>query len=225
MFKHMDNPVISQQFLEEIKNQSSKIIDIDGVKIKTCKNVFPPRSNFSESSEKLYEVFGNLKGVRVLDMGTGTGIQAIQALKNGAQSVIAVDINPTAIACAKENAILNNVADKIQVKESDLFSSLNSEKFDLIIANLPVADFPIEGVVESALYDPGYKLHRRFFREVGNYLNPGGIIIMTHINFKGESDFEEFEAMLNKFGYKVENYIQIDNLGYLWRMYRIKLNN
>jgi len=221
----MDNPVISQQFLEEIKNQSPEIIKVEGIKIKTCKNVFPPRSNFSESSEKLHEVFGDLKGLRVLDMGTGTGIQAIQAVNNGAQSVIAVDINPAAIACAKENVTLNNVADKVWVRESDLFSSLSGEKFDLIIANLPVADFPIEGVVESALYDSGYKLHRRFFREVGNYLNQGGIIIMTHINFKGVGDFEEFEAMLNEFGYKAENYIQIDSLGYLWRMYRIKLNN
>jgi release factor glutamine methyltransferase len=221
----MDNPLISQQFIEEIKNQTSEIIDIDGVKIKTCKNVFPPRSNFSESSEKLHEVFGGLEGLRVLDLGTGTGIQAIQAIRYGAQSVIAVDINPAAIACAKENAILNNVADKIQVKESDLFSSLSGEKFDLIIANLPVVDFPLKGTAESALYDPEYKLHKRFFKEAGNYLNLRGIIIMTHINFKGEGDFEEFEAMLQEFGYTPERYIEINSLGYLWRMYRIKLNN
>lgn len=220
------NPEITQKFLEEIKNQPSVIIDVEGLKIKTAPNVFPPRSNFSESSEKLHELFGSLNGLRVLDVGTGTGVQAIQAAKSGAKEVVALDINPDAVACAKENIKLNNVADNIKIIESDLFSGLNnSEQFNFIIANLPVTDFPLEGKAEAALYDPEYKVHKKFLSEAKTYLSDDGAIVLTHINFKGKGDFEEFEDMIKEFGYSVEKYIEIDNSGYSWRLYRIKLSS
>ncbi len=218
-----NNPKISQRFLREIKNQKTKVITIEGIKIKTCKNVFPPRSNFSRSSEKLHVIFNDLKGLLVLDVGTGTGVQAIQAVLRGAQKVIGLDINPSAVSCAKENVILNNLGSKVTILKSDLFVALKvGEKFDVMIANLPVSDFPIVGIVESSLYDPGFKLHKRFFGKVGNYLTENGVIIMTHVNFKGEKDFDEFENMLGEYGYIVDKYIEIEDLGYLWRMYRIK---
>lgn len=217
------NPEISQKFLEEIKNQNTEIVDIDGVKIKTCKGVFPPRSNFSKTSEKLHKIFGNLKGMSVLDVGTGTGVQAVQAIKEGASTVIALDVNPAAVFCAKDNIKLNGVEDRVTVLESDLFSSLRpAQKFDVIIANLPISDFPLEGFVESALYDPEYKLHKRFFSEVSGYLNPDGFIVMTHTNFKGENDFEEFEKMLLEHNLGVLDLSEVDYLGYIWRTYKIK---
>ncbi len=216
------NPEISQKFLNEIKNQTSRVLDIDGVKIKTCKDVFPPQSDFSRTSEKLHTIFENLTNKSVLDVGTGTGVQAVQAAKAGARKVVALDINPAAISCAKENIELNNVGDAVTVLESDLFNSLGKEdKFDVVIANLPITDFPIEGIVESALYDPDYKLHKRFLTEVKNYLSEDGFIVMTHINLKGLSDFEEFEKMLFKYEFTPEKYNEINYAGYLWRIYKI----
>lgn len=217
------NPEITQKFLEEIKNYTPEIVNIEGIKIKICKNVFPPRSSFSRSSEKLHTIFDDLKGTNVLDIGTGTGVQAIQAVKDGAHDVVALDINPDAVTCAQENIKLNNVENKVTVQKSDLFEALNQDqKFDVVIANLPITDFPVHGIVESALYDPDRQIHKRFFTDVGNYLKENGIIIMTHINFKGEGDFDEFEKMLLDFGYSPERFIEIEDLGYLWRMYRIK---
>lgn len=217
-----ENPKTTELFLKEIKSQESEIIDIDGVMIKTRRNVFPPKSNFSHSSERLHEVFGDLHGLRVLDVGTGTGVQAIQAIKSGAKEVVAVDINKEAVACAKENIILNKVEDRVSVFESDLFSSLPKDKaFDLVIANLPITNYPAEGIAELALYDPGYVIHQRFLSEVGLHLHKNGAIIMTHINFEGENDFNNFELLLSEHGYKPERYFEISDIGYLWRMYRI----
>lgn len=219
------NPELSQKFLEEIKNQKTEIVDIEGIRIKTCKNVFPPRSNFSRTSEKLHTIFGDINGLAVLDVGTGTGVQTIQAVTSGARKVVGLDINPDAISCAKENVELNGVRDKATILQSDLFSALGAnEKFDVVIANLPITDFPVEGVVESSLYDPDYKLHKRFFTEVGGHLTEHGIIIMTHINFKGPGDFDAFEKMIFGYGYRIERFIEIEDIGYLWRMYRIIRN-
>lgn len=216
------NPELSQKFLDEIKNQKTEIVDVEGVKIKTCKNVFPPRSNFSRTSEKLHTIFGDLKGLAVLDVGTGTGVQTIQAVMSGARKAVGLDINPEAISCAKENVKLNGVEDKAIILQSDLFSALKSnDEFDVVIANLPITDFPNEGIVESSLYDPDYRIHKRFFAEVGSHLTEQGIIIMTHINFKGSSDFDAFETMISGYGYQIERFIEIEDIGYLWRMYRI----
>ena len=74
-------------------------------------------------------------GERVLDIGTGSGILAIAALKLGAAVTEGVDIDPVAIRTAGENAALNGVADKLTVLVGDL-SDKASGKYDIITANI-----------------------------------------------------------------------------------------
>src|SRR3989442_7103636 len=50
-----------------------------------------------------------LDGVRVLDVGTGSGILAIAAAKRGAREVVAVDTDPLAVRAATENAKRNDL--------------------------------------------------------------------------------------------------------------------
>ena len=73
-------------------------------------------------------------GERVLDIGTGSGILAIAALKLGAVAE-GVDIDPVAVRTAGENAALNGVADKLTVLVGDL-SDKASGKYDIITANI-----------------------------------------------------------------------------------------
>ena len=76
-----------------------------------------------------------LGGERVLDIGTGSGILAIAALKLGAAVAEGVDIDPVAVRTAGENAALNGVADKLTVLVGDL-SDKASGKYDIITANI-----------------------------------------------------------------------------------------
>jgi methylase of polypeptide subunit release factors len=73
---------------------------------------------------------------RALDMGTGTGIGAIFAARRGYQ-VVAVDLNPEAVRCARVNALLNRVEDRIEVRLGDLFAPVSGEQFDLVLFNPP----------------------------------------------------------------------------------------
>ncbi len=68
------------------------------------------------------------KDKSVLDLGSGSGIQARAALKAGAKSVLAADINPEAVVSLKKEGI--------PAIHSDMFSNI-SEKFDLIVCNPP----------------------------------------------------------------------------------------
>lgn len=76
-------------------------------------------------------------GMRVLDLGTGSGILAIAAAKLGAE-VEAVDLDAVAVKVAQENVDMNAVSDRIQVKRGDL-GTVISQKADLVVANI-IAD-------------------------------------------------------------------------------------
>ena len=74
-------------------------------------------------------------GERVLDIGTGSGILAIAALKLGAARAEGVDIDPVAVRTAGENAALNGVADRLTVLVGDL-SDKASGQYQIITANI-----------------------------------------------------------------------------------------
>lgn len=83
-----------------------------------------------------------LDGERVLELGTGCGLLAILVAGIGAR-VVATDISPLALACARKNADAHGVSDLIDFRLGNLFEPIDDEKFDLVIFNppyLPVRD-------------------------------------------------------------------------------------
>ena len=74
-------------------------------------------------------------GERVLDVGTGSGILAMVALKLGAEFALGIDHDPIAIECAREYSRVNDFDEKLQLQVQDL-EQVNQGRFDLILANL-----------------------------------------------------------------------------------------
>ena len=72
---------------------------------------------------------------QVLDLGTGTGILSLVAVKLGAERVIAVDNDPGAALNTHENAVLNNARGRISIVLGEM-NSLQDVTFDLILANI-----------------------------------------------------------------------------------------
>ncbi len=81
-------------------------------------------------------------GVKMLDIGTGSGILAIASTLLGAESAIGVDIDAQSVKTAKENAEINNVQDKCEFIVGDLADKI-SGRFKVICANI-VADVIIK---------------------------------------------------------------------------------
>lgn len=73
----------------------------------------------------------------VLDIGCGTGILSIIAGELGCKHVIGVDFDPVAVKVAKENIALNNMEDKIEIREGNLLDVIaEDEKAEIIVANI-----------------------------------------------------------------------------------------
>jgi release factor glutamine methyltransferase len=108
------------------------------------------------------------EGDTVLDLGTGSGVQAIFAADH-ASHIVATDISSQSTSTAALNVKRHNLTDKIDVRLGDLFAPVQcGETFDVILFNI---DYPYN---EDTQYL--WEIHERFFDEVGKYLNPNGRI-------------------------------------------------
>lgn len=77
-------------------------------------------------------------GVRVLDVGTGSGILAIAAAKLGAQRVLGVDTDEQAIRAAQDNVTQNNVAGPVEIRRGSL-DAVRDGDWDLVVVNILAA--------------------------------------------------------------------------------------
>ena len=116
------------------------------------------------------------EGDRVLDMGTGCGVNAILAASKSVD-VTAVDVNPHALDAARANAARNGVADRVTVRHSDVFSDVDGA-FDLIIFDPPFRWFTPRDFVEAAMADGNYRALTTFFREARDHLTAGARMLM-----------------------------------------------
>jgi len=150
-----------------------------------CKSIYEPRED-SILLEKYVKKYA--KGY-VLDIGTGSGIQAISVAKNkNVNSVLALDVQKEVVEYCKKN-IKNK---KIKFLVSDLFENVNG-KFDTIIFNPPylpedikVKDLTFEGGKK------GYEVIEKFLNKANNFLKTNGIILIIFSSLTKKEKIDEF---------------------------------
>jgi ribosomal protein L11 methyltransferase len=119
--------------------------------------------------------------MRILDLGCGSGILSIAAVKLGAKSVLATDIDPIAVKATKENAEQNGVSEKITAEVGSLADLIStSQQFDLIVVNI-LARIIIEMCSQG----------------LGQVVRPGGIAIFSGII---DTQIDDVEQALRETG-------------------------
>jgi len=149
---------------------------IEGRPILVLPDVFNPKIFLTTPLLiRALEHTGLRPGVRVLELGTGSGAIGVAAARLGA-TVIAADINPAAVRCARINALLNGVEDLMEARASNLFDGLAGETFDVVLFNPPFFPGPQKDPFTTAWCFGD--LPGRFASELGRHLKPGGSAVL-----------------------------------------------
>ena len=161
---------------------------LDGHSFYVDRRVIIPRSHIAELLHGRLTVKEPGKGSRILDLCTGSGCLAIlAALAFPKAHVDAADLSKPALQVAAKNVARYRLGKRIRLVKSDLFSSVESEKYDLIITNPPYVDRrAMTALPREYRYEPGMALAggpdglalvRKIIEQARKHLRPGGALV------------------------------------------------
>ncbi len=161
---------------------------------------------------------------RVLDMGTGCGVNAVLAASKSSD-VVGVDINPHAVTSATANAERNGVADRTKFFVSDVFDSVE-ESFDLIVFDPPFRWFRPRDLLEASIADENYRALTRFFEQVAEYMEPLAQLLLS---FGTTGDIRYLSDLIEGAGMDSDTLaareLEKDGLTVTYSVYRLRLSN
>lgn len=140
-------------------------------------------------TERIVEAALERGGRRILEIGTGSGCIAIALARERPDAmVVATDLCPDALAVARANVERHGLADRIDLRQGDLYAPVAGERFDLIVSNppyIPHLDVP-RLQPEIAYHEPrlaldggadGLDVLRRLIASAPDHLAAGGWLL------------------------------------------------
>lgn len=176
-----------------------------GRAFKVDRRALIPRPETELIAERVLRSFPRGQPHKFADIGCGCGtIGLTLAAERVEATVVLTDVSLDAAALARENAVLLEVAPRVDIRIGDLAEPLAEEMFDAIVTNLPyVPDaerhtLPIhirEHEPALALFGgpDGLDIYRRFIPSVAKNLRPGGFLVMEHGAEHGEAALALFD--------------------------------
>jgi release factor glutamine methyltransferase len=180
-------------------------LEYEGLQIEVTNETYPP----SDDSYLLVEHLKIRPTDVILEIGTGCGIIALIAARM-AKKVIATDISPAAVQCARKNVKTNQLESKIEIRQGDLFNPIKTgERFNLILSNPPYLPESEEdhqqgaGWLEKAWNGgrSGRKFIDRFIRNCKPYLEPLGRVQLVQSSL---SNIPKSCELFQKLGFQAE---------------------
>ena len=181
--------------------------DFYGLQLKTTPATLIPRPDTETLVEAALAKIPQNASLNILDLGTGTGAVALAIASQRPQTkVIAVDASLEALKVATENAQDFKLAN-VRLLESNWFSALEGEKFDVIVSNPPYiaqddehlkqGDLRFEPLSALASGVDGLDDIRKIIQDAPEYLNPNGWLMLEH----GYDQANVVAALLNARGF------------------------
>jgi len=173
--------------------------------LKLFDGVYPP----GEDSYLLLDCISQRRselGPTPADVGTGSGILALEMAQT-APAVLATDINPAAARCARLNAELSKLGQKVDVICSDGLQPIRiSKKFSAVVSNPPYLpeEMSLQPTIEDRVWTGGKRgteTSLRFVRQAFQHLKPAGSLWIV---LSSSSGMEESLREMRTLGYTVE---------------------
>jgi release factor glutamine methyltransferase len=200
---------IIKDFWKSLLTHERHQLSFDGINIIVEDGVFTPNPNITYSSSIIIENLPNVSGLRVADVGTGTGVLAVIAALRGAREVVATDISVKALDNAFFNVRQNQVLDKVKVVRTNLLDGVLGT-FDVIFANLPILD-EVWGKEEKT----SSSVVQIFLADSRSMLSAQGVIYLPWASFADKASVED---IISKSGYDFEC-TEVVKLGFTWYLY------
>lgn len=139
------------------------------------------------------------RAARVLDLGCGSGVQAVLA-EDHAEAVIATDTNPRAVALARLAGALGGV--ELDVRQGSLLEPVAGEAFDLVVSNPPFVVGPASRYTYRDAGMAGDDVCRRLLLGLPEVLAPGGhaVLLASWLHLEGEDGDERVLGWLRQTG-------------------------
>lgn len=205
---------VACRIVRVIQRFGPRRVHVAGATFVVSPRVFNPR--FFVTSELMARHLHVERDDVVLDVGTGSGVLAVVAARDS-RSVVAIDINPDAVRCARDNARRNGV--DVDVREGDLFEALrDDERFDVIVFNPPYMEGVARGPLGQALHDPHKSIATRFFAGARQHLAEGGHL---RVLYSSIADPERLLAIASEHGWDHEVVAQQRTLFETYSIYRL----
>jgi len=131
------------------------------------------------------------------DIGVGTGVLSAVLAKRGVKRVVGTDLDPRAMACAKENIQRLGLNSKVELTQTDLFPE---GKAPLIVCNPPWLPARASAPIERAIYDENSGMLKGFLAGLAAHLAPmgeGWLILSDlaeHLGLRTRAELEEWIA-------------------------------
>jgi len=177
-----DRIVIKPTFKEYSANPDEIVLTID------------PKMSFGTGEHQTTKLILRLlekylkQGIKVLDVGSGTGILAIASLKLGASRAVAVDFDEICLENCKENCVLNGVVKSVHMLTGEI-DDVSENDFELILANIQ----------KNVLLEIAEKIKSK--------LKPGGTVILSGLL---EADKSALEKKYHSLGFDTKCVDRID---------------
>ena len=191
--------------LDRIQTALSNAFQPEGfsIPIVASDNVLPPQSQetatlFRQGLENLPLPSG------LLDLGCGSGLLSIMAARLFPQAqIIATDIMPEATATTKINLQKQELQNRVEVCQGDLFQNLKGQTFDVIIFNAPWVVARVRSRAEIPTNDEKQQTITCFFEQVDRHLAPQGHLLLGYADHSGEKAISRLTDLINQAGYKI----------------------
>lgn len=177
-----DRIVIKPTFREYEQKENEIVIALD------------PKMSFGTGEHQTTKIVLTLlqkyvnKNISFLDVGSGTAVLSIAAVKLGASNAIAVDTDEWCFVNGKENSSLNNIADRIDVRQCEL-KDVTENNFDFIAANIQ----------KNILIEIADEIRKR--------ISANGKIILSGLLITDESEINDKYSSL---GFRLVDKLQMD---------------
>ena len=131
------------------------------------------------------------------DIGVGTGVLSAVLAKRGVKRVVGTDLDPRAMACAKENIQRLGLNSKVELTQTDLFPE---GKAPLIVCNPPWLPARASAPIERAIYDENSGMLKGFLAGLAAHLAPKGegwLILSDlaeHLGLRTRAELDEWIA-------------------------------